>query len=80
MCWPSWSTGKARSGPRDRIGYAITYRNAASALRRFSDGKPVRFADLTARKLEGLEQYLKGTVACANGGIAYLHARAFALP
>lgn len=52
-----------------RIGYAITYRNAASALRRFSGGKPVRFADLTARKLEGLEQYLKG-VGCTNGGIA----------
>lgn len=52
-----------------RIGYAITYRNAASALRRFSDGKPVRFADLTARKLEGLEQFLKGT-GCTNGGIA----------
>jgi integrase/recombinase XerD len=52
-----------------RIGYAGTYRNAASALRRFSNGKPIRFAELTARKLEGLEQYLKGT-GCTNGGIA----------
>jgi integrase len=52
-----------------RIGYSIMYRNAASALRRFSKGKPVRFADLSATKLEGLEAYLKGE-GCSGGGIA----------
>lgn len=52
-----------------RIGYAVCFRNAASALRRFSGGKAVRFADLTARKLEALETYLKSE-GCGNGGIA----------
>jgi integrase/recombinase XerD len=52
-----------------RIGYAIMHRNAGSALRRFSGGKPVRFADLTATKLEALEAYLKRE-GCSGGGIA----------
>lgn len=52
-----------------RIGYSITYRNTASALRRFSGGKPIQFADLTDRKLEGLEQFLRSN-GCKNGGIA----------
>jgi integrase len=52
-----------------RIGYAIMHRNAASALRRFSNGKAVRFADLTATKLEALEAYLKRE-GCSGGGIA----------
>lgn len=52
-----------------RIGYAIMHRNAGSALRRFSGGKVVRFADLTATKLEALEAYLKRE-GCSGGGIA----------
>lgn len=52
-----------------RIGYAIMHRNAGSALRRFSGGKRVRFADLTATKLEALEAYLKRE-GCSGGGIA----------
>jgi integrase/recombinase XerD len=52
-----------------RISYALMHRNAASALRRFSGGKPVRFAELTANKLERLEAYLKGE-GCGGGGIA----------
>jgi integrase/recombinase XerD len=59
--------GKLRA--EGRISYAITHRNTASALRRFSNGKAVQFAELTARKLEALEQYLK-SVGCTNGGIA----------
>lgn len=52
-----------------RISYSIMYRNAASALRRFTDGKPLPFAELTGRKLDGLEAYLKGQ-GCTGGGIA----------
>jgi site-specific recombinase XerD len=59
--------GKLRA--EGRISYAIMHRNATSALRRFSNGKTVQFAELTPTKLESLEQYLKG-VGCTNGGIA----------
>jgi integrase/recombinase XerD len=52
-----------------RISYAVMHRNAGSALRRFSGGRPVRFADLTATKLEALEAYLKRE-GCSGGGIA----------
>jgi integrase/recombinase XerD len=54
---------------QDRLGYAGTFRTAASALRRLSNGKPMRYTDLTARKLEELEQMLKGE-GCTGGGIA----------
>ena len=52
-----------------RIGYAGTFRTAASALRRLSEGKPIRFGELTATKLEQLEKFLKGE-GCTGGGIA----------
>jgi integrase/recombinase XerD len=52
-----------------RNSYAIMHRNAASALRRFSNGQPVRFAELTATKLEALEAYLKSN-GCSGNGIA----------
>ncbi len=52
-----------------RIGYAGTFRTAASALRRMTEGKSIRFADLTASKLEKLEQFLKEE-GCTGGGIA----------
>jgi integrase/recombinase XerD len=52
-----------------RIGYAGTFRTAASALSRLTDGNPIRFSDLTARKLEDLERMLKAE-GCTGGGIA----------
>ena len=52
-----------------RIGYAGTFRTAASALSRLTDGSPIRFADLNTRKLEELERMLKDE-GCTGGGIA----------
>lgn len=52
-----------------RVGYSITFRNAASALKRSNKGKPLRFADLTARRLEELERFLRAE-GCTGGGIA----------
>jgi integrase/recombinase XerD len=52
-----------------RTGYSIMFRNAVSALRRFNDDKPVRFHELTARRLEAFEAVLKAD-GCAAGGIA----------
>lgn len=52
----------------DRLSYGRTFRTAAAALSRYNDGKPVPFADLTAKKLEGLEKFLRAD--CTNGGIA----------
>lgn len=42
-----------------RAGNAATYRNTWRVLRRFTDGKPLRFADLTPRKLEAFEKDLR---------------------
>jgi len=52
----------------DRLSYGRTFRTAAAALSRYNDGKPVPFADLTTKKLEGLEKFLRAD--CTNGGIA----------
>ena len=52
-----------------RIGYATTLRTAASALSRLNEGRPLRFADLTAERLEDLERVLKAE-GCKPGGIA----------
>ena len=52
-----------------RIAYAGTFRTSAAALRRLSEGSSIRFAELTARKLEELEQMLKAD-GCTGGGIA----------
>lgn len=52
-----------------RLSYAATFRTAAAALSRFNEGRPVSFAALTAKKLEGLEKFL-GAEGCTNGGIA----------
>lgn len=49
-------------------GTAACFRDAASALDRFTAGKPIKFADLTASKLEELERYLRDE-GCTNGGI-----------
>ena len=63
---------EARFEADGRHSYAITFRNACSALRRFNEGRAIRFADLTAKKLEDLERYLKGE-GCSPGGIgAYM--------
>jgi site-specific recombinase XerD len=56
----------------DRIGYAGTFLTAASALGRLSDGKPIRFADVTATKLEELEHLLKANGSNAGGIKAYM--------
>jgi integrase len=52
-----------------RIGYAGTFRRAFNSLSRLTNGQPIRFADLTARKLEELEHMLKEE-GCTGGGIA----------
>jgi integrase len=54
---------------KDRPGYATTFRNAVSALRKFNEGKPIPFHDLTARRLEEFEAHLRGE-GCTVGGIA----------
>lgn len=55
-----------------RIGYGGTFRTSAAALSRLTNGKPLRFADLTASKLEELERMLKDE-GCTGGGIgAYM--------
>ena len=61
-----------RYAAEGRLGTAYTFRNAASALRRLSGGRSLRFGDLTARKLEELERFLKAD-GCTPGGIgAYM--------
>jgi integrase len=49
-------------------GTAACFRDAASALDRFTGGKPITFAGLTATKLEEFERYLRDE-GCTNGGI-----------
>lgn len=56
----------------DRIGYAGTFRTAAAALGRLTDGTPIRFADLTASKLEKLERMLKEEGNTGGGIAAYM--------
>lgn len=51
-----------------KSGTAACFRDAASALDRFTKGKPIPFADLTGTKLEELERYLRDE-GCTNGGI-----------
>lgn len=55
-----------------RIGYAGTFRTAAAALGRLTEGKPIRFADLTASKLEALERMLKEEGNTGGGIAAYM--------
>jgi integrase/recombinase XerD len=55
-----------------RIGYAGTFRTAAAALGRLTGGKPIRFADLTASKLEKLEHMLKEEGNTGGGIAAYM--------
>lgn len=55
-----------------RIGYAGTFRTAAAALGRLTNGKPIRFADLTAAKLEELERMLKEEGSTGGGIAAYM--------
>lgn len=50
-------------------GYASTFTNAANALRRFTGGKDLRFADLTPSKLESFAKFLSRE-GCAAGGVA----------
>lgn len=52
-----------------RLSYGATFRTAAAALSRFNGGMAVSFADLTTKKLEGLEKFLRSE-GCTNGGIA----------
>ena len=52
-----------------KSGTAACFHSAATALNRFTDGKPVPFADLTGAKLEKLERYLRNE-GCKTGGIA----------
>ncbi|MBL8011124.1 MAG: site-specific integrase [Flavobacteriales bacterium] len=55
-----------------RIGYAGTFRTASAALGRLTTGKPIRFADLTAAKLEELEAMLKEEGGTGGGIAAYM--------
>jgi integrase/recombinase XerD len=55
-----------------RIGYAGTFRTAAAALGRLTNGAPIRFADLTASKLEELEAMLKEEGNTGGGIAAYM--------
>jgi integrase/recombinase XerD len=55
-----------------RIGYAGTFRTAAAALGRLTAGRPIRFADLTASKLEELERMLKEEGNTGGGIAAYM--------
>lgn len=56
----------------ERIGYAGTFRTAAAALGRLSNGTALRFADLTASKLEALERMLKEERNTGGGIKAYM--------
>lgn len=52
-----------------KVGNAATYRNTARILRRFTGGKPLPFAELTAVRLEKLEHHLRAE-GCTGGGIS----------
>lgn len=52
-----------------RAGNAAAYRNTWLVLRRFTVGKPLRFADLTPRKLEAFEKDLRGH-GCKDSSIS----------
>jgi integrase/recombinase XerD len=58
--------GKYRANKQSAT--AACFRDAASALDRFTNHKPITFAGLTATKLEELERYLRDE-GCNNGGI-----------
>jgi len=60
---------EAKLNGEGRTGYAIMFRNAVSALRRFNEDKSIRFHELTAKQLEAFEGALK-TDGCTAGGIA----------
>jgi len=51
-----------------KSGTAACFRDAANALDRFTNSKPITFGNLTATKLEQLERYLRDE-GCTNGGI-----------
>lgn len=54
---------------KGKAGNAATYRNTARVLRRFTDGRELPFADLTASRLEAFEEHLRGA-GCTGGGIS----------
>lgn len=69
----AYMDGLANKYTKDgRIGYAGTFRTAAASLGRLTEGKPIRFADLTATKLEALERMLKEEGNTGGGIAAYM--------
>lgn len=54
---------------KGKAGNAATYRNTARVLRRFTKGRELAFADLTASKLEAFDQHLRDA-GCTGGGIS----------
>lgn len=54
---------------KNKAGNAATYRNTARVLRRFTKGRDLPFADLTASTLEAFDQHLRDA-GCTGGGIS----------
>lgn len=55
--------------PKGKAGNAAVYRNLHRVLRRFTDGKPLPFSELTPAKLEAFDQHLRNA-GCTEGGIS----------
>jgi len=54
---------------KGKVGNAATYRNTARVLRRFTEGRELPFADLTAAKLDAFDQHLR-EAGCTGGGVS----------
>jgi len=55
--------------PGGKAGNAAVYRNVARVLRRFTEGRELPFADLTAATLEAFDEHLRAN-GCTGGGIS----------
>jgi len=54
---------------KGKAGNAATYRNTARVLRRFTEGRELPFANLTAAMLEAFDEHLRAA-GCTGGGIS----------
>lgn len=54
---------------KGKAGNAATYRNTARVLRRFTEGRELPFANLTAATLEAFDEHLRAA-GCTGGGIS----------
>ena len=54
---------------KGKAGNAATYRNTARVLRRFTEGRELPFANLTAATLEDFDEHLRAA-GCTGGGIS----------